>query len=75
MQRETAAKKIQGWWRRQHPPLISDEELEAGRRLRAVLVLQSSLRRWLVARQQSPAWNSVVCQPRLITEEKARRLR
>ena len=74
-ERETAARKIQGWWQRHRPRLISDEELEAGRRLRAVLVLQASLRRWLVTRQQSPAWSSVVCQPRLISEERARRLR
>ena len=50
------------------------EESEAERREGAAMVIQSAVRRWLVARQ-APVWSSVITQPRVVSEERARHLR
>ena len=52
----------------------AEEESEAERREAAARLIQSGVRRWLVARQ-SPVWSRVISQPRVISEERARHLR
>ena len=56
---------------------VADEqhESDADRREGAALVIQAGVRRWLVSRQQSPVWSSIITQPRIISEERARHLR
>ena len=43
--------------------------------MRAAQVIQAAARRWLVARQNSPAWSHLVLsQTRIISEDRARQV-
>ena len=76
VERDVAASKIQSWWRRLRPRrLVEVEEKEKEvRKDKAAEVIQAAVRRWLEARQSSPAWSKLL-QPRVISEERARELR
>ena len=76
VERDVAASKIQSWWRRLRPRRkveVEEKEKEV-RKDKAAEVIQAAVRRWLEARQSSPAWSKLL-QPRVISEERARELR
>ena len=76
VEREVAATKIQSWWKRLRPRRLVEveEKEEEVRKDKAAEVIQAAVRRWLEARQSSPAWSKLL-QPRVISEERARELR
>ena len=76
VERDVAASKIQSWWRRLRPrrKVEVEEKEEEVRKDKAAEVIQAAVRRWLEARQSSPAWSKLL-QPRVISEERARELR
>ena len=76
VERDVAATKIQSWWKRLRPRRLVEveEKEEEVRKDKAAEVIQAAVRRWLEARQSSPAWSKLL-QPRVISEERARELR
>ena len=76
VERDVAAGNIQTWWRRHRPRSEAEvrEEEREGKRDKAAMVIQAAVRRWLEARQSSPAWSQLL-HPRVISEERARELR
>ena len=76
-EKNIAAGKIQSWWRRHQTNTnghLIEEEKEKTNRSRAAQVIQSYVRKWLWAKQSTPAWSQLLAQ-RVISEERARALR
>ena len=74
VERDEAAIKIQIWWRRLRPLRQTEVQEKEGKKDKAAMVIQAAVRRWLEARQSSPAWSQLL-HPRVISEERARELR
>jgi len=74
VERDEAAIKIQFWWRRLRPLRQTEVQEKEGKKDKAAMVIQAAVRRWLEARQSSPAWSQLL-HPRVISEERARELR
>ena len=73
-EKDMAVVKIQTWWRKlRSKPQKKQEKEESNKQNWAALVIQSAARKWLMAKQSTPAWSQLLAQ-RVISEERARAL-